>query len=359
MIRHCSQCVRSSIQAALALCLIAPFGPALRAGGGVEQAEPARLGKVAAKPLFRDPVYDGAADPTVIWNRAEKKWFMFYTNRRANMTNAVGVSWVHGTKIGIAESSDGGAMWTYRGTAGITYGGTNYTYWAPEVIDSSGGYHMFLSVVPGIFTNWNAPRDIIHLTSKDLLKWDYQSTLKLGSDRVIDPCVLRLSEGTWRMWYNNERDHKSIYFADSPDLFTWQDKGKVADASKRPGEGPKVFRWKDHYWMVVDIWNGLGVYRSDDALTWATQPDNLVDKPGKGADDGVKGGHPDVVVSGDRAFLFYFTHPGRTDPRGPANSYEQRRSSIQVVELEYKDGELTCDRDKPTHILLQPINDTK
>ena len=329
------------------------------AGGGVEQAEPARSGKVAAKPLFRDPVYDGAADPTVIWNRAEKEWFMFYTNRRANMTNAAGVSWVHGTKIGIAESSDGGATWTYRGTAGITYGGTNYTYWAPEVIDSSGGYHMFLSVVPGIFTNWNAPRDIVHLTSKDLLKWDYQSTLKLASDRVIDPCVLRLSDGTWRMWYNNERDRKSIYFADSPDLFTWQDKGKVADVSKRPGEGPKVFRWKDHYWMVVDIWNGLGVYRSDDALTWATQPDNLVDKPGKGADDGVKGGHPDVVVSGDRAFLFYFTHPGRTDPRGPANSYEQRRSSIQVVELEYMDGELTCDRDKPTHILLQPINDTK
>jgi hypothetical protein len=26
-------------------------------------------GKLAAKPLFRDPVYDGAADPTVIWNQ--------------------------------------------------------------------------------------------------------------------------------------------------------------------------------------------------------------------------------------------------------------------------------------------------
>jgi len=30
---------------------------------------------------------------------------------------------------------------------------------------------------------------------------------------------------------------------------------------------------------------------------------------------------------------------------------------MQVVELEYKDGELTCDRDKPTYILLKPIND--
>jgi len=26
---------------------------------------------IAAKPLFRDPIYDGAADPTVIWNRTE------------------------------------------------------------------------------------------------------------------------------------------------------------------------------------------------------------------------------------------------------------------------------------------------
>jgi hypothetical protein len=78
--------------------------------------------------------------------------------------------------------------------------------------------------------------------------------------------------------------------------------------------------------------------------------------PGKGTDDRVNGGHPSVVVSGDRAFCFYFTHPGRmgTLSTTAKDSYEQRRSSIQVVELEYKDGEITCDRDKPTHIQLQP-----
>ena len=62
---------------------------------------------IATKPLFRDPVYDGAADPTIIWNSKENKWFMFYTNRRANDVNSEGVSWVHGTPIGIAESKDG------------------------------------------------------------------------------------------------------------------------------------------------------------------------------------------------------------------------------------------------------------
>ncbi len=36
-------------------------------------------------PLFRDPIYDGAADPTVIWNRAEGAWWLLYTARRANV----------------------------------------------------------------------------------------------------------------------------------------------------------------------------------------------------------------------------------------------------------------------------------
>ncbi|MEJ2702026.1 MAG: hypothetical protein P8Z79_06245, partial [Sedimentisphaerales bacterium] len=64
--------------------------------------------------------------------------------------------------------------------------------------------------------------------------------------------------------------------------------------------------------------------------------------------------HPDVVVSGGRAFLFYFTHPGRQDNAPKEDLYEQRRSSIQVVELKYEDGGLTCDRDKPTYIRLLP-----
>jgi len=31
-------------------------------------------GKLAAKPLFCDPVFDGAADSVVIWNRGEHTW---------------------------------------------------------------------------------------------------------------------------------------------------------------------------------------------------------------------------------------------------------------------------------------------
>ena len=69
---------------------------------------------------------------------------------------------------------------------------------------------------------------------------------------------------------------------------------------------------------------------------------------------GVVGHHPDVVVNNGKAYLFYFTHPGQVDSIPKDNLYEKRRSSIQVVELEYKDGRITCDRDKPTYIDLQP-----
>jgi hypothetical protein len=66
--------------------------------GSVRAQKPA--GHLASKPLYRDPIYDGAADPVVIWNKQAKKWWMFYTNRRATDTTATGVTWVHGTRIG-------------------------------------------------------------------------------------------------------------------------------------------------------------------------------------------------------------------------------------------------------------------
>jgi hypothetical protein len=331
---------------------------AVLAGATVAQpAEPA--GKIAAKPLFRDPVFDGAADPVVVWNPQAAKWWMFYTNRRANAPGLSGVAWVHGTKIGIAESADGGATWAYTGTANITLppelGGSEPTLWAPDVRTSADGlHHMFVTVVPGVFEDWQHPRTIVHLTSVDLRNWLYVSALKLSSDRVIDPCVFPLPGGGWRLWYNNERDNKSIYFADSPDLTTWTDHGKCTGVGERPGEGPFVFQWRGHYWMFVDLWKGLGVYRSADLLRWTPQNGDLLGVPGHGTDDRVNGGHPGVVVSGDRAYCFYFTHPGRagTIHVDDKNSLGLRRSSIQVVELREKDGVITCERDAPTHIDL-------
>jgi len=153
-----------------------------------------QTGTLAPKPLYRDPVYDGAADPTLICNPAQKKWLMFYTNRRATDTRDTGVAWVHGTNIGIAESVDG-AHWKYKGIANISYKPDSaFTYWAPEVVAYKGLYHMYLTYVPGIFGDWHHPRYITHLTSKDLLNWHYESTLRLITDHVTDPCVMQLPD---------------------------------------------------------------------------------------------------------------------------------------------------------------------
>ena len=303
----------------------------------------------ADKPLFRDPIFDGAADPTLIWNEKEKKWLMLYTNRRANI-GGNGVSWVHGTPIGIAESSDG-AHWKYKVNCSINYDLKDVTYWAPDVIKYKNTYHMYLTIVPGIFEDWHHPRTIIHLTSKNLIDWDFQSELKLASERCIDASVFRLPNGTWRMFYNNEKEGKSIYYADSPDLYNWIDSGKKI--IKERGEGPKVFYWKGKNWMITDSWNGLSVYSSEDFVNWNRQEKNILQIPGTGEDDKVMGGHPDIIVSGDKAYIFYFTHPGRTPENKGKDTYETRRSSIQVAELEYSNGEISCNRDQPVEINLK------
>jgi len=272
---------------------------------------------------------------------------MFYTGRRSNVPGLNGIESVHGSRICIAESVDGGSTWKYLDTCDINYRTPDYTHWAPEVIENKGLYHMYLTHVPGIFRDWNHPRSIIHLTSKNLIKWDFQSELKLSSERCIDACVFQLPDGNWRMYYNNEIDKKSIYYADSPDLFYWTDSGKKVIGDQQ-GEGPKVFSWKGKAWMIVDNWNGLGVYYSNDFVNWVRQEKNILQEPGTGTDDQQVGHHADVVLSEDRAFIFYFSHiPG------------SRKIAIQVAELEYENGQIVCDRNKPVYINLKPTKKKK
>jgi Glycosyl hydrolases family 43 len=316
---------------------------------------PALNSTPAAQPLFRDPVHDGAADPVVVWNRVRKTWWMFYTNRRADLDDATGVRWVHGTRIGIAESADGGAHWKYVSEADIPVLKPDYTEWAPEVIDVNGMYHMFLTVVPGTFSDWDAERHILHLTSRDLLHWTALENVNLESDRTIDACVFRLPDGNWRLWYKNERDGSKIYYSDSTDLVHWTAKGI---AEKTRGEGPVVFEWKGSYWLIEDAWDGLGVFRSSDLTSWQRQPDNLLRDPGTQATDRAKGQHPDVVVDGSgRAWLFYFTQQSGADTEGLERGWA-RRSVLHVTELHETQGVLTVDRNAPAgiHMLPPPKN---
>lgn len=299
-------------------------------------------------PLFRDPIYDGAADPVIIWNHEANEWWLIYTNRRATVEGQKN-AWVHGTDLGIASSSDGGRSWTYRGVIeGLDFERDRNTFWAPEIISHDGCYHMYVSYIQGVPTDWSGhKRKIIHYTSTNLWDWNYESELKLSSDYVIDAGIHKLPNGTWRMWYKDEANHSHTYAADSLDLFHWEVAGPVITGF--PHEGPNVFYWKNSYWMIIDQWSGLGVYQSSDGEQWVRNG-IILNESGTREDDGTIGLHADVHVSGDDAYIFYFTHPQRVEGAEP--SYKTRRSSIQVAKLELVDNILICNRNAPFDLVL-------
>jgi hypothetical protein len=315
-------------------------------------------GVLAPKPAFRDPVYDGAADPMVIWNPLVSKWWMYYTNRRANMTNLPGVSWVFGSPIGIAESTDG-ANWKYLGTANFNElpkecgARDSATLWAPDIVlGDDGKWHMYLSIVPGIDVKWGLPGFIAHLSSTNLRDWKYENRLTQLGTHVIDADILRMPDGMWRMYYKDQRGYSHINVTESKDLYSWS---TPKEALKIKGEGPIAFQWKDYYWLIIDTWNGQTVHRSKDGNTWEVQPGSplMPDGEGTGKDDIPNALHANVVISNNRVFMYYFTHPGRIGADKNKDTYEQRRTSIQVVELKLNEaGWLTANRNEPTYVKL-------
>ncbi len=317
--------------------------------------------KLADYPLYIDPVYNGSSDPVLCYNKERGTWLMYYTSRRVNRLDLPGTQRIHGSPIGIAESKDGGATWSYIGDCNIGYKpNPENTYWAPDVLEYKGLYHMYLSYVPGIFDTWEHPRDIVHLTSKDGINWDTQSVLNLADYRkVIDAGVIQLKDGTWRMWYKHEGPDNEIWYADSKDLYNWTDKGML-ELGGLHGEGPKVFYWHDKYYLIIDEWKGLSVWSSDDALDWKKQDEYLISgipletttpqenenrRPRTRYVDGSRGNHADVVVAGDHAYLFYFS--------GTPASVEQRGLAVYVQELIYNhDGTISCNTNARCYINL-------
>ena len=322
------------------------------------------VGRIAARPLYRDPAFDSPTDPVFIYNVEAKRWFMYYTQRRGGS-----IALIHGSKIGIATSEDNGATWSYLGTADITYGQdrypTNYTYWAPEVIWVKDKYHMFLTFVPGIFNDWNHPREIVHLTSRDGLKWEPHGKVDLQSDKVIDPCVIELPGGVWRMFYKDEARPHTICYAFSTDLNQWAVRGSAV--TDRNGEGPACVRWQGKYWLLADTDRpeGQAVWSSDDCTHWTPQ------------DSTIYGSHGDIVVNGGRAWWFYFggqregdinwalvpsAEPATTNAF--ATGFGERRGrrglAINVVELKVMNGKLLfTNPNLPTEIDLQPVREKK
>lgn len=64
-------------------------------------SEPSFAIEDAPAPLFRDPIFDGAADPSITWNTDEDAWWVLYTQRRADVAVS-GNGWIHGRDVGVA-----------------------------------------------------------------------------------------------------------------------------------------------------------------------------------------------------------------------------------------------------------------
>lgn len=298
-------------------------------------------------PLFRDPIYDGATDPTIIYNVKENCYWMLYTQRRSSAVN-IGVSHIHGTLIGVAASTDL-INWVYRGTLpNLEFEPGTNTFWAPEVIYIGGTYHMYVSYVPGVPTNWNYNRYILHYTATDLWNFKFESKLNLSSDRVIDACVYEIKPGVFKMWYKDEVHSSYTYSAISKNLYNWEVLGpEITDVSH---EGPNVFSLNDRNFMITDFWNGLGVYESTDFTNWDRKKD-ILNNPGIRSEDAQIAHHADVVVneSGNEAYIFYFVHPEYNPGSVPKDfqmTYKEARTVIQVAKLTTDSDNLVCDRNE-------------
>lgn len=316
----------------------------------------------APAPLFRDPVYDGPADPVVIWNRKEKSWWMLYTQRRANM-DGEDVSYCYGTAIGVAVSDNHGQEWVYKGALSLDFETGQNTFWAPDVVYEKGIYHMFVTYIKGMRTHWGGQARLMHYTSTDLWNWKRIGDLVLTSDKIIDPSLLKMPDGSWRIIYKDEhnKSNGNLFMAESNDLLHW----KTNDKPVFPGsqqEGPKIFRFKNSYWLLTDEWAGMRVYKSNNLLNWEKQG-LILDTLSNRIDDTPSGAHGDVVVVNDKAYVFYFTHPGRkrhteSPPDNNGNvPYSLRRSSIQVAELLNENGTLICNPAADFDFWLPDIKD--
>ncbi|GAB2455611.1 hypothetical protein HD599_003125 [Conyzicola lurida] len=299
-------------------------------------------------PIYRDALWDGASDPAVIRREGTDEWWMFYTQRRA-LLEAPGVEWVHGSRIGVAVSTDGGVSWQYRGVVdGLDAPdepGLN-THWAPEVVLLGGEYHMYLTWIAGTPSAWAGHhRHIVHFVSDDLVSWSRVGRVDVG-DFVIDAAVACAPGGGLRLWFKDEAADSTTWSAVSTDGYDWHREGLVVGGA--PHEGPNVFELGGWWWLIVDEWQGQGVYRSTDGIGWSRQAARILESPGAHPEDREIGRHADVLVTGDTAVVFYFTHPGfdgseLSDASAPA----ARRTAIHVAELAVRDGALVAHRGLP------------
>ena len=128
---------------------------------------------------------------------------------------------------------------------------------------------------------------------------------------MIDAAVARCPDGLWRLWFKDEAADSVTKVAASADLNDWRLEGTAIGG--RAHEGPCAFELGGSWWMIVDEWRGMGVYRSDDAVAWVRQggPDAVI----LGAGDvpaPASGITAQPCATATSVWFYYFGHPQRT-----------------------------------------------
>lgn len=327
---------------------------------------PSAVAGEVPSPIFTDPHYHGSADPEIVWNSHEGEWWIFYTARRALREDGTAAA----CPIGVAKSKDL-VSWDFAGYCKFDGSGgkpdANHTYWAPAVVSDGNTYHMFVTYKP-LTTGFWGGRDVwirhYKAPADDLIDgWVYVNDA-IKTPEAIDAGLIK-KDGEWLMYYRAKEDgaeKMGTYYARSKNLVNWERMGLAAgDVNDRPvtgygyQEAQYPFCWQGRYWLLTDPTGAdIAIYSSDDALDWKFN-NSLLSKAGERKMDNSQGRHPSVAVIGDRAFIFYHVEPFRDYSKPyPKNKPEQKRTCLQMAELELKNGKVVCDRNKP--LLIEPEN---
>lgn len=272
---------------------------------------------VASSPLYRDPLFDGAHDPEMVWNYAEQCYWLLYLQNRYNipLTDPAPLGRTSLTDIGLASTPDGGRSWIYRGVAeGLDvpasaradelppsgtqqYGGA--TWWRPAVTFADDIYHAFWVMWessrgmkgpdgPGAYANWN----LVHYTSNNLKSWQYNQTVRTNSF-AYDSDVFRLADGRYILFSTGQtrpvRGNPKVL--QSRDLYRWSectDPGLQVNIDEGPHAtwNDMSIKWRGFAFINWDGSAHFGTNRpnmmrtSDGGLTWEMSNTTLYPGPG-------------------------------------------------------------------------------
>lgn len=330
--------------------------------------QPGKFKNSPPAPLFIDPNYHGSCDPEVVWNEADRLWYLYYTARRPGLEN----TWLQ-TPIGVTTSPDL-IHWTFQGYCRFDgIGGKKdapATYWAPAVIAHGGKLHMFATYKADILPAqgaWGGDGRILHFETEMENPVDGWKTVGSPHDttlNTIDATVYRQG-GQFQLWFKGKPKSggkNRLYHLSSNDLYDWQAMPPASGDVFNPEatgsgfeEAPYVFQWQDQYWLLTDPHRGLMVYSSEDGTDWDFQG-TILEGGGSRALDNNMARHCSVAVVDERAFIFYHVEPWRRydleqkkgNERVPIfeQPLKNRRSVLQIAELKIEEGKLVCNRDQ-------------